>query len=215
MPLDVVGTGFGRTGTNSLKIALEMLGFGPCHHMFEVRDRPDHVAFWAAAARGERSDWDTAFAGFKSTVDWPSAYFWREIAAHYPNAKVILSLRPEAAWLKSIHATIHESLKARAERPTEHLRAMGEMAYDIIERRTFDGRLSDPEHALAVYRAHIAAVKAEIAPERLLIYDVAEGWAPLCRHLGVAIPAEPFPRTNSTDEFRARIAQRSTPPAPH
>jgi hypothetical protein len=173
--------------------------------MFEVRERPEQVAFWAEAARGERSDWDTAFAGFRATVDWPSAYFWRPIAAHYPNAKVILSMRPVDAWVKSIHATIHDSLKARAERPTEHLRQMGEMAFDIIERRTFDGLLADPEHAAKVYLAHIEEVKATIEPGRLLVYDVAEGWEPLCRHLGVPVPAEPFPRTNSTEEFRARV----------
>ncbi|MGE0764943.1 MAG: sulfotransferase family protein [Hyphomicrobiaceae bacterium] len=208
MALDVVGAGFGRTGTNSLKLALEMLGFGPCHHMFEVRDRPEQVAFWAAAARGERDDWDTVFEGFKATVDWPSAYFWKPIAAHYPNAKVILSVRPVDAWVKSIHSTIHESLKRRNERPAGVLRDQGEMAYDLIERRTFDGRLGDPEHAAAVFLAHMAEVKAAIAPERLLVYDVAEEWAPLCRHLGVAVPNEPFPRTNSTEEFRARAAAR-------
>ncbi|MEZ5818612.1 MAG: sulfotransferase [Hyphomicrobiaceae bacterium] len=208
MALDVVGTGFGRTGTNSLKIALEMLGFGPCHHMFEVRDRPEQISFWAAAARGERSDWDTVFEGFRATVDWPSAYFWKPIAAHYPKAKVILSVRPVEDWVKSIHATIHESLNSRSARATELQRQQGEMAYDIIERRTFGGRLGDAEHAAAVFRAHVDEVRATIDPARLLVYDVAEGWEPLCRHLGVAVPSEPFPRTNSTDEFRARVAAR-------
>lgn len=208
MPLDVVGAGFGRTGTNSLKLALEMLGFGPCHHMFEVRDRPDQIRFWAAAARGERSDWDAVFAGFRATVDWPSAYFWQPIAAHYPKAKVLLSVRPEAEWLKSIQSTIYESLKNRGQRTTPLAREQGEMAYDIIEKRTFGERLGEPEHALAVYRAHIAEVKAAIEPDRLLVYDVAEGWGPLCRHLGVPVPSVPFPRTNSTEEFRARAAAR-------
>jgi hypothetical protein len=208
MTLEVVGAGFGRTGTNSLKLALEQLGLGPCHHMFEVRDRPEQIRFWAAAARGERSDWDTAFAGFRSAVDWPSAHFWRQIAAYYPQAKVILTVRPGQEWLKSIHATIHESLKGRNERATALAREHGEMAYDIVETRTFGGRLADPEHALAVFRAHVAAVKAEIAPERLLVYDVKEGWEPLCRHLGVPVPATPFPRTNSTEEFRARVTAR-------
>jgi hypothetical protein len=112
--------------------------------------------------------------------------------------------------VKSIHATIHDSLKERASRPTEHLRAMGEMVYDIIERRTFDGRLADPAHAAAVFEAHQAEVKATIAPERLLVYDVVQGWEPLCRHLGVPVPDVPFPRTNSTEEFRARVAVRQT-----
>ena len=208
MPLDVVGAGFGRTGTNSLKIALEMLGFGPCHHMFEVRDRPEQIRFWAAAARGERNDWDTVFQDFRSAVDWPSTYFWREIAAHYPLAPVILSVRPEQAWVKSIQATIYESLRSRHQRTDPLAREQGEMVYDIVERRTFSERLGDPDHALAVYRAHIADVKATIAPARLLVYDVSEGWGPLCRHLGVPVPGVPFPRTNSTDEFRARLAAR-------
>ena len=212
MPLHVVGAGFGRTGTNSLKLALEMLGFGPCHHMLEVRDKPEQVRFWAAAARGERSDWDTVFRGFKASVDWPSAYFWREIAAHYPDARILLSVRPEQEWVRSIHATIYESLKNRDRRADGLPREQGEMAYDIIERKTFGERLGDADHALAVYRAHNAQVKAEADPARLLVYDVAEGWAPLCRHLGVAVPAAPFPRTNSTEEFRARAAARLAKP---
>lgn len=210
MSLRVVGAGFGRTGTNSLKLGLEALGFGPCHHMFEVRNRPDQIRFWAAAARGERNDWDTVFEGFAAAVDWPSAHFWRPIAAHYPDAKVILTVRPEALWLKSIHATIHESLKSRNERADPLQREAGDMAYDIVERRTFNERLGDGEHALAVYRANTAAVKAEIAADRLLVYDVAQGWEPLCRHLGVAVPPIPFPKTNSTEEFQARVAARLT-----
>lgn len=208
MPLDVVGAGFGRTGTNSLKVALEMLGFGPCHHMLEVRDKPEQIRFWAAAARGERGDWDSVFEGYRAAVDWPSAYFWREIAAHYPRAKVLLSVRPEHDWLSSIHATIYQSLALRGDRAEELAREQGEMAYDIIERRTFGGRLGDAKHALAVYRRHIAEVQASIDPSRLLVYDVAEGWEPLCRHLNVAVPTDPFPRTNSTADFRARAAAR-------
>ncbi len=208
MPLDVVGAGFGRTGTNSLKLALEQLGFGPCHHMFEVRDRPEQIRFWAAAARGERSDWDTVFTGFKATIDWPSAYFWKPIAAHYSNAKVLLSTRPEQSWLKSINSTIFTSLQRLEDRPAGLSREQGEMAYDIIVRRTFGGHIDDPEHVLAVYRAHIAEVKATIDPARLLVYDVAEGWEPLCRHLGVPVPKTPFPETNSTAEFQARVAAR-------
>jgi hypothetical protein len=208
MALAVVGAGFGRTGTNSLKLALEQLGFGLCHHMMEVRQRADQIAFWAAAVRGERSDWDTAFAGFGACVDWPSAYFWRPIAAHYPQAKVLLSVRPEEEWYASIRATIYESLMTRHERPLGLGFDTGIMADDIILQRTFSGRLGDKEHAISVYRAHIAEVKRSIAPHRLIVYDVAEGWEPLSRHLGVAVPSTPFPRTNSTEEFKERAAAR-------
>ncbi len=204
MALAVVGAGFGRTGTNSLKLALEQLGFGPCHHMLEVVDRPDRIGFWAAAGRGERRDWDTVFTGFGSTVDWPSTYFWREIAAHYPRAKIILSHRPDEQWLGSIRATIFTSLKRWQERPEGPPRDLGRMAYELIVERTFSGRIDDDAHVLSVYRAHNEAVKRAIAPDRLLVYDIAEGWEPLCRFLDVAVPTTPIPRTNSTEEFIAR-----------
>jgi Sulfotransferase domain len=93
MALRVIGAGFGRTGTHSLKLALEQLGFAPCHHMYEVRAHPEQLAFWQAAARGELPDWDEVFAGFAAQVDWPGARFWRELAEHFPHAKVILSVR--------------------------------------------------------------------------------------------------------------------------
>ncbi|MFV0294558.1 MAG: sulfotransferase family protein [Hyphomicrobiaceae bacterium] len=208
MSLDVVGAGFGRTGTNSLKVALEQLGFNPCHHMFEVRNRADQIRFWAAAARGEREDWDTVFQGFRANVDWPSAYFWQPIAAHYPDAKVILSHRPEQSWLKSIRSTIFTSLGDMSSRADGLSREQGDMAYDIIMRRTFGERVDDDAHVLDVYRRHMEKVKATISPDRLLVYDVAEGWEPLCRHLGVAVPDTPFPRTNSTEEFQARVEAR-------
>jgi Sulfotransferase domain len=208
MPLHVIGAGFGRTGTNSLKIALEMIGFGPCHHMLEVRDRPEQVAFWAAAARRERNDWDVVFQGFKAAVDWPSAYFWREICAYYPAAKVILTVRPVDEWIQSIHATIHQSIRDPSQRPVGLGREQGEMAHDIIERLTFNGRLGDAAYAKTVYEAHIAEVQATIAKERLMVYDVSEGWEPLCAFLDVPVPASAFPRTNSTAEFQARVAAR-------
>lgn len=208
MSLSVVGAGFGRTGTNSLKLALEQLGLGPCHHMLEVATRPDLVAFWAAAARGERSDWDTAFAGFGSTVDWPTTYFWRELAAYYPEAKVLLSIRPEVDWVRSFSATIHESLASVEARPEGPRRDIGRMAYDIIMTRTFSGRVGDLEHARQVYRAHNAEVRRTVPPERLIVVDAADGWEPLCAGLGLPVPDTPFPLTNTTAEFKARGAAR-------
>jgi hypothetical protein len=205
MTLSVVGAGFGRTGTNSLKLALEQLGLGRCHHMLEVGPRPDLIRFWAEAARGERRDWETAFAGFGCTVDWPSTYFWRELADYYPRAKIVLSIRPEQDWLRSIHATIHESLSQVEQRPEGPRRDTGRMAYDIVTRRTFSGRLGDAEHALAVYRAHNEEVRRTIAPERLVVLDPSEGWGPLCAGLGLPVPDAPYPHTNTTEQFRARL----------
>lgn len=208
MPLRVVGAGFGRTGTNSTKTALEMLGFGPCHHMFEVRKHPEELHFWQAAARGEAPDWDDVFAQYGSCVDWPSAFFWREIAAHFADAKVLLTVRPEEDWYRSIHATIYQSLSDPVLPPAGFERVRKQMVIDLIYRQLFGGRLGDRDHAIGLYRAHIAEVQRVIPPERLLTYDVAEGWGPLCRFLKVPVPDEPFPLTNTTQEFQQRAAER-------
>ncbi len=202
MPLKIVGAALGRTGTNSLKLALEHLGFGPCHHMFEVRDRPEQLPYWQAAARGELPDWDAVFADYRSCVDWPSARYWREIAAHFPDAKVLLSLRDAESWFASVHATIYPVIVGWPTRESGHFRDTMEMAAEIVVAQTFGGRLDDRDHALAVYRAHGEEVRRTIAPERLLAYDVSEGWAPLCAFLEVPVPNVPFPRTNTSEEFR-------------
>lgn len=209
MTLKVVGAGFGRTGTNSLKLALEQLGFGPCHHMFEVGSNPEQLPYWQAAARGDMPDWDEVFEGYNASVDWPSSRFWRETTTHFPNAKVLLSIRPFEGWFKSIHATIYPNLKNRAELEPGIVRDRRDMAYEIVVEQTFGGDLENFDHAKTVFENHIAEVQRTIAADRLLTYDVAEGWAPLCVFLGVPVPETPFPRTNSTGEFQARGAARS------
>lgn len=202
MGLDIVGAAFGRTGTNSLKLALEELGFGPCHHMFEVRDHPEQLPYWQAAARGELPDWDRVFADYRSCVDWPSARFWREIAARFPDARVLLTLRDPESWFESVHATIYPVIKSWPTREPGHFRDTMQMAEEIIVNQTFGGRLDDRDHAIATYRAYQDEVRRTIAPERLLAYDVSEGWEPLCAFLDVPVPETSFPRTNTSEEFR-------------
>ncbi len=208
MALKVVGAGFGRTGTKSLKSALETLGFGPCHHMFEVRENPRQLPFWEAATRGETMNWDAVFEEYNACVDWPSAAFWREISDHFKSAKVLLSVRPAEDWIKSVHATIYASLMKRGCDPAGPGRDRREMAFELIANQTFDGRLGDADYAKSVYEAHNAEVQRTIAPERLLTFDAAQGWAPLCAFLDVPVPDEPFPLTNTTSEFQARIVER-------
>jgi sulfotransferase family protein len=201
MSLQIIGPGFGRTGTNSLKIALEHLGFGPCHHMFEVRDNPALLSDWEAAARGEKVDWDKVFQGYRSQVDWPGARYWRDLAQHFPQAKVILTVRDPDAWFDSVQATIVPFLAARGAHPSSHVNAIAEMGYQTVAAQVFDNRISDRVHATRVFREHIAQVKAEIPAERLLTVDLREGWQPLCDFLEVEVPDIPFPRTNSSKEF--------------
>jgi hypothetical protein len=197
MSLDVIGAGFGRTGTTSLKLALEHLGFTRCHHMTEVRRHPETAVHWEAAAAGKPVDWEALLAGYRAVVDWPACYFYRELARVYPDAKVILTLRDPDAWFRSTQATIF--------RPEHAKRIENEPIAGVVRNTiwaTFDGRQNDREHALAVYEQHISEVQRTIAPERLLVYDVAEGWEPLCGFLGVPIPGEPFPHANTSADFR-------------
>jgi Sulfotransferase domain len=206
MALKLIGAGFGRTGTLSLKVALEKLGFGPCYHMAEVFPRPDHVAIWHRLAFGQPVDWDQLFAGFHATVDWPAARWWREIAAHYPDAKVLLSVRDPEAWYKSVTDTIYQPMKEPAPLDSpEIVRLQSEMARKAILAETFDNRFEDKAHALEVFTRHTQEVRDTIDAARLLVFDVHEGWEPLCRFLNAAIPDEPFPRLNDTATFQVMI----------
>ncbi|HVY89260.1 MAG TPA: sulfotransferase [Hyphomonadaceae bacterium] len=202
MTLKVIGPGFGRTGTMSLKQALEQLGFGPCHHMEEVFGNPAQVPYWQTVAAKGHADWAKVFAGFESQVDWPGAHVWRELASAYPDAKVVLSVRPEEAWWKSFSATIGKFMSEYEAMPLPpHVRAMCEAANEMICRQTFNNAWTDREVAVAAYRKRIADVRAVIPAGRLLVFDVAEGWAPLCRFLGVPTPDSPFPHANTTAQF--------------
>jgi hypothetical protein len=204
MTLKVIGTGFGRTGTLSLKAALEQLGFGPCYHMMEVFPRPAHVPLWADAASGKTVDWDHLFEGFASTVDWPSTFAWRELIARYPNAKIIHTERDPEVWWTSFSQTIKERLEDAG--PPE-MHAWSAMVNRLITEQTFGGDMSKA-NVLKVYAAHNAEVRRTIPLSRRLDFDVAEGWAPLCKFLSVPIPETPFPKTNTTADFRARAAAR-------
>ena len=206
MALKVVGAGFGRTGTLSLKNALEKLGFGPCYHMMEVFPRPDHIAMWHRLAFTNSMDWDLIFRGFRATVDWPAARWWREIAAHFPDAKVLLSVRDPEAWYKSMSDTIYQPMKwpLRTDVP-EAVRLQNEMVRKAILTETFDNRFEDKTHAIEIFKRHNQEVRDTIDPARLLVFNVREGWAPLCGFLEVAVPREPFPRLNDTASTQAMI----------
>ncbi len=211
MALKVVGAGFGRTGTLSLKNALEKLGFGPCYHMFEVIERPDHIQMWHRLAFGGSIDWDLLFKDFNSVVDWPAARYWRELAEHFPDARVILSLRDPEAWYRSVTETIYQGLRMPVtDRLPPSRRRQMEMARKIVLEDTFDGRFEDKAHAIEVYNRHNQQVQRAIPSPRLLVFDAKQGWEPLCRFLGVAVPDEPFPHLNDTASIQARMKEMRT-----
>lgn len=196
MSLSVIGAGFGRTGTESMKLALEHLGFGPCHHMKEVLVDAERVRQWRAISRGETPDWEAAFAGFHSAVDWPSAFFWRELSAYYPDARILLTLRSPESWYASMQKTILESIG-----PGNDPESIG---VKLIAERVFGGRL-DREHVISVFEKNTADVQAAFGEDRLLTYHIGDGWEPLCRFLDRPVPEVPFPRTNAAENFHESI----------
>ncbi len=207
MPLRVVGAGLGRTGTHSLKLALERLLDRPCYHMVEVFGRPADIGVWAAAVEGRPPDWSAFLAEYDATVDWPAAAFWRELAAANPGALVLLSTRSSAeTWWTSAHATIFAAsrrpLPPKDDPEVAMIRDQLRMV-DAMFTRTFTRHWSDEAQAKAAYEAHNAAVRAEVPADRLVDWQPGDGWAPICEKLGVPAPDEPFPHVNSTDDFRA------------
>jgi hypothetical protein len=207
MPLKVIGAGVGRTGTYSLKLALDRLGLGSCHHMEEVLfNMPVQVPLWAAAVHG-RPDWETIYKGYDSAVDWPTAGFFRELSAAYPSAKVILTTRSPESWVESFSETIYKLITARDHAPPE-MQAWLAMAAGVIDRTGFPLGL-DAAGLAKAYAAHNEAVKAAIPAKQLLVYQVKDGWEPLCAFLGVSVPAGPFPRTNDRGEFWDRVSGKT------
>jgi hypothetical protein len=199
MTLEVIGTGFGRTGTDSMREALTILGFGPCHHQREVIANPETREQWRAIACGAVPDWDLLLGGYRSCLDWPSAHYWPQLIEAFPDAKVLLTWRSAESWWESYSKTILRVVLADTE--TEES-APGSQ---LVSLRVFGGRPADREHCIAVYEANVAAVKARVAPERLLIHHLGDGWEPLCDFLGVPVPEAPYPRGNTTKDFQKAV----------
>ena len=207
MTLRVVGAGLGRTGTHSLKIALEKLLGAPCYHMVEVFGHPDHVSMWTAAMRGEPVDWELLFTGYAATVDWPGGAVWREMSAAFPDAIVLLLSRRSAdEWWTSASRTIFEGMEERgADNPEWHEMTM----LMVRDRLTLDW--PDEAATKAAYEAHNAEVRAEVPPEKLVDWKPQDGWEPICAALRLPVPDEPFPLTNTTAEFRAMFGRDPIP----
>ncbi len=202
MSLSVIGSGFGRTGTKSLKEALEHLGFGPCHHMHEILAHPEQVPHWQMLAEGREVNWNRVFEGYRSQVDWPGAHFWRELAQEFPDAKVIHTIRPEESWWASFSVSIVRLVQNYRDMPLPaHAVDILDAWCDLVGKETFNGRLDDRETALAAYRQRTRDVREALPSDRLLVFDVADGWEPLCRFLGTPVPEIEFPHRNLRNDF--------------
>jgi len=203
MTLKVVGAGLGRTGTHSLKVALEQLLGGPCYHMMETFGRPDDIPVWHAAVNGESPDWAAFLSEYRATVDWPAAAFWREIWAANPDAVVLLSSRDTEGWWTSANNTIFQVV-GRPPPPDPVAQAQVPMAFDMLRHR-FTPEWQHEEAAKRAFEAHNADVRASVPADRLVDWQPGDGWEPICRALGLPVPSDPFPHLNSTDDFRAMV----------
>ncbi len=200
MGLQVVGAGYGRTGTHSLKLGLEKLLGTPCYHMIEVFKHPEHVPAWQSAADGEMPDWDMLFEGYSAAVDWPASAYWKELSEAYPDALVLLSVRDPEAWWRSTQATIFNQIDSM---PGSEWRTM---VNTMFENR-FTTSLHDHDICVGKFLKHNEEVRKTINPKRLLEWEASQGWEPICAALGIPVPNEPFPRTNTTEEWAARNAK--------
>jgi len=209
--MKIIGAGFGRTGTTSTRLALEQLGFGPCHHMMSVVENPQEAEAWIQAFDGEPSDWDTLLGKYMSTMDWPATAFWKELVEFYPDSRVILNLRSPDEWLNSFAATLRPIWRAALnsefdrfpDRLEPYLRLAGSLAGS-----EFDGNLDDSEHLIAMYNEHNAEVRELVPDDRLLVFEPSSGWGPLCDFLGVARPAGmEFPHVNDSASFAKMVDQ--------
>lgn len=221
--LKIIGAGFGRTGTLSLKVALEELGLGPCYHMVEVLEHPEHLKYWVAAARGESINWEDIFQEYQATMDWPGCVFYETLMHAYPDARVLLTVRDPERWYESASNTIMQQIGGRRTVGmiffsvllsiirlfSPSLRHLRLMQGAIIARGTFGGKFLNKRHTITVFQQHIEAVKRQVPPEKLLVYEVKEGWEPLCSFLGVEVPRDkPFPHLNDRASFGTIDMQR-------
>ncbi|MEV7009249.1 sulfotransferase family protein [Streptosporangium sp. NPDC051022] len=216
--VEIIGAGLGRTGTYSLQAALTRLGYGPCHHMSSLGEDPRLLAEWTAVARGQAPDWRRLLTGFRSAVDWPAAAFWRQLLETYPEAKVVLTVRDPRSWYASAHRTIYRytalqpglggALTWLEDRLSVSIRRRREICRRLIWDGVFDGRFQDPRYAMEIFQRHNEEVRAWVPGHRLLVFEVSQGWRPLCDFLGADVPDEPFPHLNDAAEFRRLAALR-------
>ena len=208
MTLKVIGAGFGRTGTSSLQAALATLLGEPCYHMGENLTHTHHPDLWMDIENGETPDWDAIFDGYGAAVDWPAAKYWDSIAAFYPKAKVLLSVRDAGAWYDSVRRTIYDVNLNPPPRLPEKVRQMHKMVQAVVWEGVFQGKFEDREFAIGVFKKNVDRVKRTISSDRLLVYQLGSGWRPICKFLDSPVPNVPFPSENSTGTFRAKVARK-------
>lgn len=205
--LKVLGVGLGRTGTRSTRQALEHLGLGQCHHMSALIGNQKLAQKWYDAVFHNKTNWDYIFDGYQASVDWPAVSYWRELADHYPNAKVLLNTRDSESWYASMSKTVFKQLETPLGEEGSDLWLRRTITNKLIREDLFSGRgASDKAHAISVFEKHNAEIQASFDSDRLLVWEVSEGWEPLCEFLDLPVPNKSFPHLNSTANFSKMLA---------
>ena len=219
MSIKIIGAGLPRTGTNTLREALEILGFSKTYHMKHLLVHPEDLHYWATLKATGTTDWEALYDGYQATVDFPCYPWYKEHMKQYPDAKVILSLRPFEKWYTSYHSTIW-----KAQNPPEAERAaMGEriaadprlqsvmkvmgFSKQVMSQDHFQGKFLDKEFMEKLFNEYNEEVKGYVPADKLLVFDVTEGWEPLCKFLNAEVPNEPLPHTNKKEDFHTMVAE--------
>ena len=217
MSIKIIGAGFPRTGTTTLKRSLETLGCTRVYHMKELLVNPVQLHFWETLAETGTTNWEGLYDGFDATVDFPGYPWYKEHMKQYPDAKVILTVRDFESWYKSVNSTV---FRAGPQTPIEKIKMMGKLlsssrARKVVKcikffKRIFfagelQGQFEDKSFAEKVWNDHIKEVKSIVPEGKLLVYDVRDGWPPLCKFLGVDEPSEPLPHLNKKENFKEML----------
>lgn len=208
--MKIISSGFGRTGTSSLREALVILGFGPCYHMDAVLSSPANIRAWYQISQGEPADWQAVFAGYNAAVDFPASAYYQEIMAAFPDAKVIHTVRDPERWYDSAEETIYQGqflFPAWLQQLVPTTKQFVELQRKIIWQRALQGQFENRERAVEVFNEHTETVQRVVPAERLLVYRVAEGWEPLCNFLEVPVPDVPFPNINDREAMKKLLGR--------
>jgi hypothetical protein len=218
MALKVIGAGWGRTGTESLKLALEQLGFDKCYHAYELLNNPEQTIYWEQLQRGEKTDYDALFEGYQAAVDYPVCYHYRQLMEQYPDAKVILTVRNPAHWYSSAAKTIFvkpEPAKVRLlwflglfSKRLGYIYRITKNAQSFLFGHVWKNQTSDKAAMMEFFNSWNEEVIRTVPPDRLLVYEVKQGWEPLCNFLNVPVPYTPFPKANDHINFHQRLDER-------
>jgi len=212
MALKVIGTGLPRTGTASLKGALQLLGYQQTYHMDNLLNNPSQVHYWVELFDTGSTDYDALFEGFAASTDFPGFFAYKALLKQYPDSKFILTTRDPDIWYESIKNTVYQAVTAffQKDTPTDSMRRV-EGVFQLLDRylfgQFFKGTFLDKEKTLSLVNAYLDEINAIIPADKMLIYEISEGWQPLCDFLELRVPEIEFPYKNKREDFNTMIAK--------